>query len=69
MEARYQLRQSPLLSCDCESLTDTWPEGKIGGRPGQTNKISALGVVAHDWFREGTGVPFFDPPAAVAAGQ
>src|SRR4051794_15476405 len=30
---------------------------------------SALGVVAHNWFGEGTGVPLFDAPAATAGEQ
>src|SRR5215217_5185562 len=30
---------------------------------------SALGVVAHDWFGEGAGVPLFDAPAATAGEQ
>ena len=70
MEARYQLRQSPAVSCDSGSLADTWPLRKIEGL-GRFHAVeevrSALGVVAHDGFGEGTGVPFLDAPAVVAA--
>ena len=48
MEARYQLRQSPAVSCDSGSLADEWHRRKIGWG---TSVAAAEGALVGGWTR------------------